>query len=152
MWLRKNLQFRGTSEERGQLSNLRSRWKSKRLKTRTPEKSDRAHTELVSSSGFQLAETAYWQSTEVAVAAEIEFPRNQFGLQKTQKVIRFLSSYFIDAIRIKAVEVSERRLNQEQEAQSQVAKTIDRNFIAAIAFETLPERLRPSKEQIIHIR
>ena len=50
------------------------------------------------------------------------------------------------------MEVSERRLNQEQEAQSQVAKTVDRNFIAAIAFETLPEHLRPSKEQIIHIR
>ncbi|OLP84749.1 Copia protein [Symbiodinium microadriaticum] len=122
-------------------------------------------TEAPRGSGFQLAEAwwasvpdkewepsqaAYWQSPEAAVAVEVELPGNQHGLQKT---LKNLSSYFVGALKRKAVEVSERKLNEEQKAQFRAAKTVEvRNFIAAKAFETLPEGLRPSKEQAIHMR
>ncbi|OLP95920.1 Copia protein [Symbiodinium microadriaticum] len=75
---------------------------------------------------------------------------NQHGFMKT---LKNLPSYFVGALKRKAVEVSERKLNEEQKAQFRAAKTVEvRNFIAAKAFETLPEGLRPSKEQAIHMR
>ena len=127
--------------------------------------SSRTRTEAPTGSGFQVAEAwwasvpeqewepsqaAFWQSSDAAVAVEIELPGNQHGFMKT---LKNLPSYFVGALKRKAVEVSERKLNEDQKAQFRAAKTVEvRNFIAAKAFETLPEGLRPSKEQAIHMR
>ena len=52
-----------------------------------------------------------------------------------------------------AVEVSEKRLTPEERAQFQSAKAVEvNNFIAARAFEAVPERLRPSRDQAIRMR
>eukprot|EP00439_Symbiodinium_sp_Y106_P070844 s93_g12.t1 len=120
---------------------------------------------LQQDSGYQLAEawwtsipdqewepsqSSFWRSQDAAVAVEIELPSNKHGLEKTT---RNLTSYFVGALKRRAVEVSERKLSEEQKEQFRAAKSIEvRNFLASKAFETLPEGLKPSKEQAIHMR
>ena len=64
-----------------------------------------------------------------------------------------LQGYFVGALKRRAVEVSERRLSAEELQQFREAKAAEvKNFVASGAFESLPEHLRPSKEQAIGMR
>ena len=81
---------------------------------------------------------------------EVELPGNQRGLQKT---LHHLPSYFVGALKRRAIEVSERRLSEDDKKKFRDAKAIEvRNFIASKAFEALPEELRPSRDQAVHMR
>ncbi|CAE7537598.1 RE2 [Symbiodinium sp. CCMP2456] len=116
-------------------------------------------------SGFQAAEAwwasvpekdweaqpaAYWNDESAAVSVEIELPTNVRGLQKT---LHHLPAYFVGAMKRRAVEVCERKLTPSQKEEFRAAKNIEvRNFIASKAFETLPDELRPSREQAINMR
>ena len=116
-------------------------------------------------SGFQVAEAwwatvpedhwdsskaQYWDKQDAAVAVEIDLPAGQKNLQQS---LHHFTSYFVGAMKRRAVEVSERRLTEEEKAQFRAAKAVEvRNFLAANAFETLPDDLRPSREQAIHMR
>ena len=53
----------------------------------------------------------------------------------------------------KAVEVSERRLSPEEQAEFRGAKQVEvKNFLSADAFEALPKHLQPSREQAVGMR
>ena len=116
-------------------------------------------------SGFQVAQawwssvpeneweespTAFWNDQDAAVAMEVELPGQSKGLQKT---LQSLSTYFVGALKRKAVEVSERRLSEEDKEKFRAAKSVEvRNFIASKAFEALPDHLRPNRDQAVNMR
>ena len=94
--------------------------------------------------------SAFRTQEEAAVAVEVAMPENTTGWNKAS---HNLQSYFVGALKRKAVEVSERRLTPEQKEEFRSAKSVEvRNFIAAKAFEALPSHIKPSPEQAITMR
>ncbi|CAE7244002.1 RE1, partial [Symbiodinium sp. CCMP2456] len=80
----------------------------------------------------------------------IDVPQSRRGLET---MTRDLQNYFVGALKRKAVEVSERRLSPADRERFQEAKSVEvRNFIAAQAFEALPDELKPSREQAVGMR
>ncbi|CAE7470144.1 RE1 [Symbiodinium sp. CCMP2592] len=104
----------------------------------------------VAESAWAAEETCYWAQEEAAVAIEIEVPQSNRGWEK---FLNNPQAYFVGALRRRAVEVSEKRLTAEDRVKFQEAKAKEvRNFIAAQAFEALPDHLKPSKDQAIGMR
>ncbi|CAE7675497.1 GIP [Symbiodinium sp. CCMP2592] len=104
----------------------------------------------VAESAWAAEESCYWAQEEAAVAIEIEVPQSNRGWEK---FLNNPQAYFVGALRRRAVEVSEKRLTAEDRVKFQEAKAKEvRNFIAAQAFEALPDHLKPSKDQAIGMR
>ena len=105
----------------------------------------------VAEEDWPLTGPIYWADEAAAVAVEIPLPESQRGLQK---VAGSLESFFVSAMKKRAVEVCERKLSPEDWKAFQGAKAIEvKNFIAAQAFEALPDHLiRPSKQQAVNMR
>ena len=94
--------------------------------------------------------TPYWSDEMAAVAVEVEIPESNRGMEK---FLRNSESYFVGAMKRKAVEVCERKLTPAEKEEFRSAKAVEvKNFIAAEAFEQLPPEVRPSKEQAINMR
>ena len=79
-----------------------------------------------------------------AFSVEIEMPSMRHG---TEKVLGDLKNYFAQSMKRKAIDVSERRLTEEEKMAFEV-----NNFIAAKAFEALPPEMQVSKQDAIHMR
>ena len=95
-------------------------------------------------------QSSFWSDTQAAVEVEIPLPEQR---KQMDKVSRDLQSYFVGALKRKAVEVSERKLSPQDREKFKAAKMIEvKNFLAAEAFEALPEGLRPSREQAVGMR
>ena len=104
----------------------------------------------VEPSAWDSENAAFWVDQEAAVEIEIALPETSAGVNR---LTHNLTSYFVGALKRKAVEVSERRLSAEDKEKFKGAKAAEvRNFIAAKAFEALPPHLRPSPEQAISMR
>ena len=96
------------------------------------------------------AETAFWAEQQAAVAVEVDLPQND---KAWNRATRDLGAYLASALKKRAVEVSEKRLTAQEREQFAAAKMIEvKNFLAAEAFEALPEHLRPSKTQAVGMR
>ena len=94
--------------------------------------------------------SAFWNDELAAVAVELELPESNRGLEK---FLRNSESFFVGAMKRKAVEVCERRLTPSEKEEFRSAKATEvKNFIAAEAFEQLPPEIRPSKEQAVNMR
>ena len=94
--------------------------------------------------------TCFWSEESAAVAVEVEMPSSNRGWETA---LKDLSCYVSGALKRRAVEVSEKRLTPEEKQQFPEAKSVEvRNFIAAQAFEALPEHLKPSRDQAIGMR
>ncbi|CAE7735180.1 RE1, partial [Symbiodinium sp. CCMP2456] len=95
-------------------------------------------------------EADYWRDQQAAVEVAIDLPQQG---RSWNKATENLQSYFVGAMKRQAIEVSEKRLTQDEREAFQQAKMIEvRNFIAAGAFEALPAHLRPSRDQAIGMR
>ncbi|CAE7357392.1 RE1 [Symbiodinium sp. CCMP2592] len=95
-------------------------------------------------------DTAYWNDRQAAIEVEVALPESKQGLDKA---CRDLPTYFMNSMKKRAVEVSEKRLTDEERALFRSAKLVEvKNFVAAQAFETIPEGQRPSKEQAVNMR
>ena len=95
-------------------------------------------------------DVSYWNDEFAAVAVEIPLPEQP---RKLEQACRDLPTYFIGSMKRRAVEVSEKRLTPEERELFRSAKMIEvKNFVAAQAFETLPESQRPSKSQAVGMR
>ena len=87
---------------------------------------------------------------DTAVEVEIDLPNNRTA---SEKAISSLGAYFNTALKRKAVEVSERRLTPEEKLAFQGAKQVEvNNFIAAKAFEALPQGYKASKADAVKMR
>ncbi|CAE7255758.1 RE1 [Symbiodinium sp. CCMP2456] len=95
-------------------------------------------------------EQAYWCDPQAGVQVEVEMPQTGKGWKQA---LQNFEGYMVGAMKRRAIEVREKHLSDEERLQFEGAKAIEvKNFVAARAFEALPESLRPSKEQAIHMR
>ncbi|CAL1156524.1 unnamed protein product [Cladocopium goreaui] len=100
---------------------------------------------------FAVTESTFWMDETAAVAVEVPMPDTRAG---SERALRDLPSYFASSLKKRsAVEVCERHLSEEERQQFRSAKAVEvSNFIAAKAFEALPEKLRPAREQAVKMR
>ena len=104
----------------------------------------------VSEEVWFCTDSAYWSDQRASVQVEVEMPESNKGWTKA---LQNFEGYMVSAMRRRAVEVRERYLTDEEKLQFQGAKAVEvKNFVAAKAFESVPEHLRPSKEQAIGMR
>ncbi|OLP88416.1 Copia protein [Symbiodinium microadriaticum] len=104
----------------------------------------------VRQSAWVAEQTCFWTDSGAAVEVEVAVPESRRGLDS---MTRDMQSYFVGALKRKAVEVSERRLSPADRERFQEAKGVEvKNFIAAQAFEALPEHLKPNREQAVGMR
>ena len=80
----------------------------------------------------------------------IEWPETR---KAQEHAMRDLKAFFIGALKRRAAEVSEKHMTEEERQAFAGAKAIEvKNFVAAKAFEAVPEDQRPSKEQAMNMR
>ncbi|CAE7582483.1 RE1 [Symbiodinium sp. CCMP2592] len=104
----------------------------------------------VPSMRWPTQEASYWADEKSAVEIEIPLPDSHRGREKAW---RNLGAYFVGSMKRRAVELSEKRMTaQELEAFKGAKATEVKNFVAAKAFELIPDHLRPSKNQAIGMR
>ena len=104
----------------------------------------------VSESAWVSDEQAYWSEKGACVEVEVEMPQSG---RDWQRAVNNLQCYMVGAIKRRAIEVREKHLNEEEKEMFRQAKATEvRNFIAARAFEKLPEHLKPSYQQAIGMR
>ena len=107
-------------------------------------------TTQVEEHAFLAQESSYWSERNAAVAVEVDVPTSKRGLQAMS---RDLTHFFVGAFKRRAVEVNERKLNAQDLEKFREAKAVEvKNFLAARAFEAVPEHMRPSKEQAVGMR
>ena len=92
----------------------------------------------------------WWQSREAAVEVQVELPESSRGFKRA---MANMSSFFVGALKKRAVEVCERRLSEQERQEFRLAKLSEvKNFIAAEAFEALPEHLKFDRNTAINVR
>ena len=96
-------------------------------------------------------ECSFWCDEMAAISVEVDLPCTRSG---SERALHDLSGYLAYNLKRRtAVEVNERYLTPEEKEQFRSAKSVEvNNFIAAKAFETLPESMRPSKDQAVKMR
>ena len=88
--------------------------------------------------------------SDYAFAIEVDMPSSRGG---SEKALKDFQAYLTNAFKKRAAEVSEKRLTEEEKKQMAIAKGIEvNNFIAARAFESLPEGMRVDKSKAVKMR
>ena len=106
--------------------------------------------EQVEDSAWYGVETAFWSEESACVEVEVEIPTSQRG---KRAMFHNLEGFLVNSLKRKAVEVSERHLTPSELNQFKEAKAVEvKNFIAAKAFESLPNHLRPDKSTAMGMR
>lgn len=91
-----------------------------------------------------------WESSDMAIEVAIDMPSTNRGWKD---MTRDMFGYFVGAMKRRAAEVSEKRLDEESREKFREAKAVEvKNFIAAKAFEIVPPEMRPPKEKAIGMR
>ena len=138
----------------------------RRHSTKTPSKSSRssgsatAHvTETQQTAWWNFVEeplpentegSGFWDQQHAAVTIEVPLPESHRGLLKA---VSDFETFFVGALKRRAVEVHEKHLTPSERQQFQEAKEAEvRNFVAAKAFEALPPELKPDRSQAIGMR
>ena len=86
----------------------------------------------------------------MAVEVGVEMPHTP---GQSERALKNMSAYLTTALKKRAVEVSERRLTEEEKNEFNKAKAVEvSNFIAAKAFEALPGSLRVNREDAVKMR
>ena len=92
----------------------------------------------------------FWTEEANAVEVEITLPETKRSWKQFETDTE---SYFIGALKRRAVEVNEKRLSPEDRQRFKDAKMVEvKNYVAARAFEALPPHLRPPAEKAIKMR
>ena len=92
----------------------------------------------------------WWKDRDAAVEVQVEMPSSN---RAWKRAMSGMSSYFVGAMKKRAVEICERKLSAEERQEFDAAKMIEvKNFLAAEAFESLPDHLKPPKEAAIGMR
>ena len=99
---------------------------------------------------WHVGSSSYWEDPQAAVEVELLMPETKRG---QKQLLTNMEEFFAVNLKKRAVEVCERKLNPEQKEQFREAKAVEvKNFIAAKAFEALPDHLKPSREEAIGMR
>ena len=137
------------SQQPAASSNTRRVYEADHETTTTPS-TESAWWNQIDEALFQEAQgEAFWAEPLASVEVAIDMPESKRGMQAA---INDLETFFVGALKRRAVEVNEKRLNaKDYEAFQQAKQSEVKNFIAARAFEALPE-LRPRADQVIGMR
>ena len=115
----------------------------------TVEQGARWQDQIPESAWFS-GEQVFWANDRACVELSIEVPESQRGLRQ---MVDNLECYLASALRRRAVEVSERHLNDQEKQEFREAKQIEvKNFLAARAFEALPDHLKPDRATALGMR
>ena len=108
-------------------------------------------TEQVEESFFGQCDNSTPSELPMDYAFSIEdMPSGRGG---SEKALKDLQAYMTNAFKRKAIEVSEKRLSEDEKKQMAIAKGVEvNNFIAARAFEPLPANMRVDKSQAVKMR
>ena len=100
---------------------------------------------------FSCTETAFWTQETAAVSVEIDMPQSRAS---SERALKDLPAFFSSSLkRRSSIEIIERHLSPEEKEMFRSAKSVEvTNFVAAQAFEALPDALKPSKNQAIRMR
>ena len=92
----------------------------------------------------------FWSDSLAAVEVALDMPETKRG---KQGMVEDLGAFMVSQLRRRAVEVSERYLDESELAQMRQAKQIEvKKFIGAEALEVLPEHLQPPKSEAMRMR
>ena len=108
-------------------------------------------SEQVTASAFLTEATpGFWKQEEAMVSLEIDMPVNRGA---SERALKNLSAFLTAALRKRAVEVSEKRMTEEERKAFQKAKGIEvTNFLSAKAFEALPPGYKANREDAVKMR
>ncbi|OLP91564.1 hypothetical protein AK812_SmicGene26719 [Symbiodinium microadriaticum] len=96
---------------------------------------------------WYCSEQAYWSDSTAGVQVEVDLPHTTSGWNKA---LQNFEGYLVGAMRRRAVEVREKQLSEEEKLAFQGAKAVEvKNFVAARAFEVLPEHLRQVRQMLL---
>jgi len=98
---------------------------------------------------FAVTESTFWM--DEAVAVEVPMPDIHAG---SERALRDLPFYFASSMKKRSVvEVCVRYISEELRQQFRSVLSVEvNNFIAAKAFDALPEKFRPAREQAVKMR
>ena len=92
----------------------------------------------------------FWSDEKTAVEIEFSMPESN---REWTKFTTDLAGYFVGALKRRAVEVNERKLNETDFKAFQEAKATEvKKILSARAFEALPANMRPPAEKAINMR
>ena len=107
-------------------------------------------TDHVHETAWFNTEPSFWKDDHACVEVEVEMPSSHRGWRQAAGN---LECYLISAMKRKAVEVSEKHMSEADKEKFRAAKSVEvKNFIAARAFESLPDHLKPSREKALGMR
>ena len=107
-------------------------------------------TQVRESAYLSSEEESYWNKPTAAITIEIDMPQTRGA---SERAIKDLSAFLVSAMKKRAIEVSEKRMTEEDRQAFTKAKAIEvSNFIAARAFEALPAGYRGRKEDAVRMR
>ena len=106
--------------------------------------------ELVFQSFWACEATPAWENAWHAVELSVNLPDSK---SKAEQFMRDPMQFMVSALKKRAVEVSEKRMDPKERQAFQEAKQSEvKNFLAAIAMEALPKHMRPDKSQALRMR
>ena len=104
----------------------------------------------ISETAWYIGEQAYWQDQQAGVEIEVDMPDNARGWKQA---VNNMEAYMVNNLKRRAIEVSEKHMTPQERQAFAGAKAVEvKNFIAAQAFEALPDHLKPSRQQAIGMR
>ena len=107
-------------------------------------------TDHVNDTAWFHTEQSFWQDEQACVEVEVEMPCSNRGWRQAANN---LECYLVSAMKRRAVEVSEKHMSEADKEKFKAAKGVEvKNFIAAQAFESLPDHLKPSREKALGMR
>ena len=138
----------GPEEEPGEATRGRSRSRGK--PPQSPSTKATAWWSSIPEREWPETQAGYWSEREAAVEIEIAMPESKRGMSKA---LEDLGAYFVNNLKRRAVELSEKRMTAAEKEEFRGAKGVEiRNFLASEAFQVLPPHLRPDKSQAIGMR
>lgn len=127
----------------------------KKARSRSPRRNDNLFTgaprqERMEETFWTKEENSFWTDDQACIELEVDMPNNSRGWKR---YLRDSQSYFISALKRRSIEVSERRMSQEEHQQFRDAKKLEVDkFIAAQALQAIPKELQPNKTQALRMR
>ncbi|CAE6916941.1 RE1 [Symbiodinium sp. CCMP2592] len=96
-------------------------------------------------------ENSFWSKEGAAMEFSVGLPK--LKSKQGKEWSRDLGCFFVKQLRRQAVEISERHLSEKEREGFRGAKQKEvKNFIAAKAFQAMPEGMKPSRSQILKMR
>ena len=104
----------------------------------------------VPESAYSVQPNPFWEDALSSVEIAVDMPDTKRGCLTA---LGDLQGFLVTNMKRRATELSEKRMTPDELRQFQEAKGVEvKNFIAAQAFESIPEHMKPSRNQAIGMR